>query len=99
MSETNVTLTRAHLAAEVSKKIGLSTGESSEIVDLLFDEITDHFIENDDLKIVTFGSFHKNSKKERVGRNPKTKKEAIISARKVVTFNPSRVLKAKISQN
>jgi integration host factor subunit alpha len=91
------TVTRAYLAETMYKKIGISISESSEIVDRLFNLITDNFVKNDHLKIAAFGSFNKRYKKQRIGRNPKTKKEAIISARAVVTFNPSRKLRARIN--
>ena len=37
------------------------------------------------------------NKKERIGRNPKTKMEAIIVPRKVVTFKPSLLVKEKLN--
>ena len=49
-----------------------------------------------DVKISSFGTFIVRSKKERVGRNPKTGEEVPISARHVVTFRASNVLKSKV---
>ena len=40
------------------------------------------------LKLSKFGTFSIRQKKSRVGRNPKTKKEAVISERTVVLFKP-----------
>ena len=50
------------------------------------------------IKISTFGTFKIINKKERIGRNPKTKIEAKISARKVVTFKPSSFVKKRINR-
>ena len=39
------------------------------------------------------------NKKERIGRNPKTKVETKISSRKVVKFKPSSLIKKKLNNN
>ena len=49
------------------------------------------------VKISSFGTFKVMNKKERIGRNPKTKIEAKISSRKVVKFKPSLVIKKKLN--
>ena len=49
------------------------------------------------MKISSFGTFIVRNKKERVGRNPKTGEEVPISARQVVTFRASNVLKSEVS--
>jgi len=49
------------------------------------------------VKISSFGTFVIRNKKSRLGRNPKTGIEAPISARNVVTFNPSNILKSKFN--
>ena len=49
------------------------------------------------VKITSFGTFQVVNKKERVGRNPKTKIEAKISSRKVVKFKPSLMFKEKVN--
>ena len=53
-------------------------------------------INGDDVKISSFGTFIVREKKERIGRNPKTGEEVPISARHVVTFRASNVLKSKV---
>ena len=47
-------------------------------------------IKRDSLYLKNFGVFKILNKKERVGRNPKTKKEYIISARKTIKFKVSK---------
>ena len=49
------------------------------------------------VKISNFGTFILRHKKPRIGRNPKTKKETIISERNVILFKPSKFLKNKIN--
>ena len=89
--------TRSTLSEAVYKNVGLSRNESSELVDSVFNEISKNLILGSDVKISSFGTFIVRSKKERVGRNPKTGEEVPISARKVVTFRSSNVLKSEVS--
>ena len=57
-----------------------------------------HSLSNgNDIKLSSFGSFLIKRKKSRMGRNPKTKIEAVISERNVVIFRPSMQLKNKIN--
>ena len=90
------TLTRAQIADELYRTIGLSPNESSERVETFFEEILLCFEKDEEVKLTSFGTFKIRNKKERVGRNPKTGVEAKISSRKVVTFKPSRQIIDKI---
>ena len=90
------TLTRAELAEELYKTIGLSHNESSEIVDTVLEEILLSFEKGENVKLTSFGTFKIRSKKERIGRNPKTGESAVISARKVVTFRAGQKLREKV---
>jgi integration host factor subunit alpha len=89
--------TRSTLSEAVYKNVGLSRNESSELVDSVFNEISKSLILGSDVKISSFGTFIVRNKKERVGRNPKTGEEVPISARKVVTFRSSNVLKSEVA--
>tara|TARA_Y100000768_G_scaffold335201_1_gene276290 strand:+ start:22 stop:357 length:336 start_codon:yes stop_codon:yes gene_type:complete len=91
------TTTRSTLSEAVFKNVGLSRNESSALVDSVFNEILKSLIEGDDVKISSFGTFIVRNKKERVGRNPKTGEEVPITARSVVTFRASNVLKSKVN--
>jgi integration host factor subunit alpha len=51
------------------------------------------------VKIAKFGTFSIKSKKSRIGRNPRTKEEKIISERDVVLFKPSKELKKLLNNN
>ena len=91
------TTTRSTLSEAVFKNVGLSRNESSVIVDSVFSEILKSLIQGDDVKISSFGTFVVRQKKERIGRNPKTGQEVPITARCVVTFRASNVLKSKVN--
>lgn len=92
------TMTRADLADAVYENVGLSRSESADLVDSVFDIMTDGLIEDGTLKLSSFGSFSVRNKKERIGRNPKTGVEAVITPRKVVTYKASHVLKDRMNE-
>ena len=91
------TTTRSTLSEAVFKNVGLSRNESANLVDSVFSEILSSLIKGDDVKISSFGTFIVRQKKERIGRNPKTGEEVPITARSVVTFRASNVLKSKVN--
>ena len=91
------TTTRSTLSEAVFKNVGLSRNESATLVDSVFNEILNSLITGDDVKISSFGTFVVRQKKERIGRNPKTGEEVPITARSVVTFRASNVLKSKVN--
>ena len=91
------TTTRSTLSEAVFKNVGLSRNESSTLVDSVFNEILKSLTDGRDVKISSFGTFVVRQKKERVGRNPKTGEEVPITARSVVTFRASNVLKSKVN--
>ena len=91
------TTTRSTLSEAVFKNVGLSRNESANLVESVFNEILKSLISGDDVKISSFGTFVVRQKKERVGRNPKTGEKVPITARSVVTFRASNVLKSRVN--
>ena len=91
------TTTRSTLSEAVFKNVGLSRNESATLVDSVFTEILASLINGSDVKISSFGTFIVRQKKERIGRNPKTGEEVAITARQVVTFRSSNVLKSEVA--
>jgi integration host factor subunit alpha len=90
-------MTKADIIEGVYEKVGFSKKESAEIVELVFDTFKETLERGDKIKISGFGNFQVRQKKARVGRNPQTGKEIEISARRVLTFRPSQVLKAALN--
>ena len=85
------------IISKIYKNLGFSKNYSSKILDDFFEIFTSELIKSESVKISSFGTFKVNKKKERIGRNPKTKVETIISARKIIKFKPSLELKNKIN--
>jgi integration host factor subunit alpha len=94
---TGQTITRAHLANAVYKELGVSLSESGDLVDAVFEEISNVLARHEPVKLSSFGTFNLRSKKARVGRNPKTGVEVVITPRTVLSFNPSNLLKNRIN--
>jgi integration host factor subunit alpha len=90
------TLTRADLTESVYRNIGLSRNESSDLVEAVLEEICSCLEAGEEVKLSSFGTFSVQSKSERVGRNPKTGIEAVITPRRVLSFRPSHILKDRV---
>jgi integration host factor subunit alpha len=91
-------LTKNKIIKNLSIKTGFSEQLSKKIItDLL--NILIITIKNNGLKLKNIGSFKLIKKKERVGRNPKTKEEYIISARNSVSFTASKKLLNLLNKN
>src|SRR3954470_23741541 len=90
-------MTKADIIESVYEKVGFSKKESAEIVEMVFDTIKETLERGEKIKISGFGNFIVRDKKSRVGRNPQTGKEIEISARRVLTFRPSQVLKSALN--
>ncbi|MBI5300338.1 MAG: integration host factor subunit alpha [Deltaproteobacteria bacterium RIFCSPLOWO2_02_FULL_46_8] len=92
-------MTKADIIEQIYEKVGFSKKESSEIVELVFDTIKETLEKGEKIKISGFGNFVVRAKRPRVGRNPQTGEEIEISARRVLTFRPSQVLKQALNKS
>ena len=88
-----INLTKKDLVNLIYMQIGFSKHVSENLIDDFFQIIIDNLIKEKILKISKFGTFSIRQKKSRIGRNPKTKENKVISERKVVLFKPSREFK------
>ncbi len=90
-------LTKKEIVNSIYMQLGFSKKLIENIIEDLFDIILESLKEKGKVKITNFGTFILRHKKSRVGRNPKTKKEAIIVERNVILFKPSKFLKNKVN--
>ena len=90
-------LTKKEIINSIYMQLGFSKKLIENILEDIFDILLESLKEKGKVKISNFGTFILRHKKSRIGRNPKTKKEAIISERKVILFKPSKFLKNKIN--
>jgi integration host factor subunit alpha len=87
-------MTKAEILDAVYERVGnFSKKEAAEVVEAVFDTMKEVLADGQKIKISGFGNFVVRAKKQRIGRNPQTGDPIPISARRVLTFKPSQVLK------
>jgi len=91
-------MTKAEIVEKIYEQVGFSKRESADIVDTVFDIMKETLQQGEKIKISGFGNFMVRSKRERIGRNPHTREAITISARKVVTFKASQILKQAVNK-
>ena len=90
-------LTKKDLVNIIYMQVGFSKQISEHLIDEFFSLITINLKNEKKLKLTKFGTFFIKLKKSRIGRNPKTKEDKIISERNVVLFKPSKEFKEFIN--
>ncbi len=90
-------MTKADIVEALYEKIGFSKKEAADLVELVFDTLKTTLANGQKIKISGFGNFVVREKRSRVGRNPQTGESIEISARRVLTFRPSQVLRAEVN--
>lgn len=91
-------MTKAEIIETVSDTCGFSKKESSQLVECVFSLIKSCLESGDDLKISGFGKFEVKQKNSRRGRNPQTGEALEISARRILSFKPSQLLKDAVNK-
>ena len=92
-----INLTKKDLVNLVYMQLGFSKQISENLIEDFLSTIVSNIKQEKKMKLSNFGTFSIRSKKARIGRNPKTKEEHEIKARKVVVFYPSKEVKKKIN--
>jgi integration host factor subunit alpha len=89
---TTGTIARLDLVEKIAVD-NVTKKEVSEILEKTLEEISKALESGENVKIPSFGTFVVIHKKERLGRNPRTGKDAKISSRRVISFRASPVFK------
>ena len=92
------TLTRASRIKRLTQDVSLSPQNATVFLEAVLENMSLALIAQGQVKISGFGSFTVRQKEKRMGRNPKTKEEALITPRRVVSFTASSFLKKKIAK-
>jgi len=92
-----INLTKKDLINSIYMQIGFSKNLSENLLDDFLETIIDNLKKNKILKISKFGTFSLRTKKSRIGRNPLTKENKVISSRNVILFKPSKEFKNYIN--
>lgn len=91
-------MTKADLIDAIYERVGFSKKESARIVEMVFDLMKECLEDGEKIKISGFGNFVVRDKRSRIGRNPQTGEEIEITARRVLTFKPSQVLRNSLKE-
>ena len=94
-----VNLTKKEIINSIYMQLGFSKKVAENLLEDFLSIILNELKKNKKVKISNFGTFTIRFKKSRIGRNPKTLKQTIISDRNVVLFKPSKDLKNFINSN
>ena len=94
---TRINLTKKDLVNLIYMQLGFSKQISENLINDFLSTIILNLKKEKKLKISKFGTFSLRKKKSRIGRNPKTKEEKVISSREVVLFKPSKEFKEFIN--
>ncbi len=86
-------MTKEDLIKNVWNELDVTNKEARQIVENVFDTMKNVLAKGEEIEIRGFGKFSLRNKNQRMGRNPRTGEEAEISARRVVTFRPSKIFK------
>lgn len=92
------TLTKADIVEGVHRRTGFSKKDSSEITEKVFEAIKKSLERGEHVKLSGFGKFEVRSKRKRRGRNPQTGEEIEITARKVLSFKASQILRHELAK-
>ncbi len=92
-----INFTKKDIINSVYMQLGFSKKVLESILDDMLSIILYNIKQNKKIKISNFGTFELRYKKQREGRNPKTKEVKIISARNVILFKPSKYLREFIN--
>jgi integration host factor subunit alpha len=90
-------LTKEKIIDNVYNQIGLSKSQSRRVVENLLETMKKSLSKGESLLISGFGKFIIKDKAARKGRNPQTRKDLNLRARRVIVFRTSGVLRRKIN--
>jgi integration host factor subunit alpha len=90
-------MTKIDIIQVVNEKLGYSRKDSARIVESIFDIMKESLANGEKVKIPGFGNFDVKEKKARRGRNPQTGEKIEISARRVLSFKSSQLLKKALN--
>jgi len=90
-------MTKIDIIQDVYEKLGFSKKDAAKIVESVFEIMKDCLARGEKIKISGFGNFSVKDKNSLRGRNPHTGSEIEISARKVLTFKSSQVLRKALN--
>ena len=91
-------MTKADLVDKIHANTGLTKDEAFAYLETILETIKTTLETAETVKITGFGSFVVKKKENRKGRNPQTGEPITITARRIVTFKPSILLRQAVNK-
>ncbi len=92
-------MTKADLVEQVAKEAEMTKKDAEQLVEIIFDSITESLNRGEKIELRGFGSFRVRERNSRMGRNPKTGESVAIPAKRVAYFKPGKELKELINNS
>lgn len=92
-------MTKADLVEQVAKEADMTKKDAEQLVEIIFDSITESLNRGEKIELRGFGSFRVRERNSRMGRNPKTGDAVAIPAKRVAYFKPGKELKELINNS
>ena len=90
------TISKKEIVKTVSERHGLTTTQTSQIVQVFMDQIIDELARGNRIEFREFGIFELKRRRSRTARNPKTGSSVQVPEKTVVSFKPGKVMKARV---
>lgn len=89
-------VTKDKISSNISSEVGITKQQSQLFVNSFIDLFKNAIIKNT-IKIHKFGTFYEKLTKKRIGRNPKTLEQHVISPKNKIYFKASNTVKKNIN--
>lgn len=86
-------MTKSELIDSIAQISGFTKKDAGKALDAVIETIKQSLMRGEKVQVVGFGTFEVRERAERIGRNPRTKAEVVIPARKVPVFKAGKALK------
>jgi len=90
-------MNKSEMIETLAAKKGISFKKAEEIINTIFEAMTDALLAGERIEIRGFGSFVVNNYKAYTGRNPKTGESIAVKPKKLPFFKVGKELKARIT--
>src|SRR5258708_3441915 len=91
-------MTKKAMARAIAEEMDLTQIQVQEIIQRVFDGITETLVQEGRVELRNFGVFQVKRRKPRKARNPRTLEKLKVPAKMVVTFKPGREMEERIAQ-
>src|SRR5437764_14716257 len=91
-------VTKKEMAKAIATEMGILQSQAREIVQRVFDRITETLVQEGRIEFRNFGVFEVKKRKPRKARNARTGEKVKVPARLVVTFKAGREMEERLGR-